>query len=436
MANDVLLVSVGPGETRTAVIEAGRVAELAVFRPGQALGGIWLGRVVAVNKALGAAFVDIGLARPGVVAAADLSEGQAVIVQALSDPHHDKGARLTTAASLTGRLVAFSPTRPGVAVSRKLSDPDERARLSRIGKAHALPGEGVVLRTHAAGRDGAEIAAELQIFREYWQAVQERAGAAQAPVLLLPPDPVGRLLADHPDIARVIVDDAGAYAELRHQYGAMVERHVSGPLFDLYDAADILEQALEPVVPLPSGGSLVIEQTAAAVLVDVNSGRGDPGLSNGEALMALVWQMRLRNLSGHILFDAIPSRGRGALRRLVERMREAVAADPIPTEVVGTTPLGLIEMTRERRRASLAEVMLEVQIARSPETVALDALRIVLAGAARHGGSPRLAVAPEVASALRHLTAAVTETERRLARPLILSPETGRGRDEVDVVWD
>ena len=152
--------------------------------------------------------------------------------------------------------------------------------------------------------------------------------------------------------------------------------------------------------------------------------------------MALVWQMRLRNLSGHILFDAIPSRGRGALRRLVERMREAVAADPIPTEVVGTTPLGLVEMTRERRRASLAEVMLEVQIARSPETVALDALRIVLAGAARHGGSPRLAVAPEVAGALRRLTDAVAETERRLARPLILSPETGRGRDEVDVVWD
>jgi len=124
------------------------------------------------------------------------------------------------------------------------------------------------------------------------------------------------------------------------------------------------------------------------------------------------------------------------LRRLVEQLREAVAADPVPTEVVGTTPLGLIELTRERRRASLAEVMLETQTARSPETVALDALRTVLAGAARHGGAPRLLVGPEVASALRRLTLALSETERRLARSLAVTTEAGRGREDVDVVWD
>lgn len=436
MADDVLLVSVGPGEIRTAVIEAGRVAELAVFRPGQAVGGVWLGRVVSVNKALGAAFVDIGLARPGVLAAANLHDGQAVVAQALSDPHHDKGARLSAAVSLTGRLVALSPTRPGVAVSRKVVEPEERARLLAIAKAHAQPGEGVVLRTAAAGCDGPAIAAELQALRERWQEAQVRARSAQVPSLLLPPDPVGRLLADHPAIDRVIVDDSAAHAELRRLHGAIVERHVGGPVFALYDAEEELERALEPVVPLPGGGSLVIEQTATAVMVDVNSGAGDPGRSNSEAIDALAWQMRLRNLSGHILFDAIPARGRGNLHRLVDRLRQVVAGDPIPTEVVGTTPLGLIELTRERRRASLAEVMLETQVARSPDTVALAALRTVLAGAARHGGAPRLLVAPEVASALRRLTAAMADTERRLARSLVLTPEPGRAREAVDVVWD
>ncbi len=436
MADDALLVSAGPGEIRAAVIESGRVAELAVFRPGQVLGGVWLGRVVSINRAIGAAFVDIGLARPGVVAAAGLSDGQAVTVQVQSDPHRDKGARLTAAVSLTGRLVALSPMRPGVAVSRKIADPEERARLLSIGKSHALPGEGVVLRTHAAGRDGVAIAAELQALRARWQEAQACGQSAQAPSLLLPPDPVGRLLADHPAIERVIVDDAATHADLRRRHGDMVERHGVGPIFDLYDAAEALESALDPVVPLPSGGNLVIEQTAAAVLVDVNSGGGDPNRSNSEALAALALHMRLRNLSGHILFDAIPSRGRGVLRRLVEQLREAVAADPVPTEVVGTTPLGLIELTRERRRASLAEVMLETQTARSPETVALDALRTVLAGAARHGGAPRLLVGPEVASALRRLTLALSETERRLARSLAVTTEAGRGREDVDVVWD
>lgn len=436
MADDALLVSAGPGEIRAAVIEAGRVAELAVFRPGQALGGVWLGQVVSVNRALGAAFIDIGLARPGVLAAGDLNDGQAVTVQVLSDPHHDKGARLTAAVSLTGRLVALSPMRSGVAVSRKLTDPEERARLLSIGKAHALPGEGVVLRTHAAGCDGAVIAAELQFLRQRWQEAQDRARSAQVPALLLPPDPVGRLLADHPAIERVFVDDAATHAELRRLHGDMVQRHVAGPVFDLYDAAEVLESALDPVVLLPAGGSLVIEQTAAAVLVDVNSGGGDPGRSNNEALTALAWHLRLRNLSGHILFDAIPSRGRGSLRRLVERLRDEVAGDPVPTEVVGTTPLGLIELTRERRRASLAEVMLETRTGRSAETVALEALRTVLAGAARHGGAPRLLVAPDVASTLRRLVLAMSETERRLARRLVVVPEPGRGRDDVDVIWD
>jgi ribonuclease E/ribonuclease G len=436
MADDVLLVSAAPGETRAAVAIAGRVVELAVFRPGQVLGGIWLGRVISVNRALGAAFVDIGQPRPGVLAAGDLSDGQAVTVQAVSDPHHDKGARLTAAVSLTGRMAALSPTRPGVAVSRKIADTEERARLMAIGRAQALPGEGVVLRTHAAGCEAAAIAGELQALRRRWHDAQERALSAQAPATLLPPDPIGRMLADHPAIDRVIVDDAATHAELRSRHGAMVERHATGSVFELYEAEDVLQAALEPVVPLAAGGSLVIEHTTAAVLVDVNSGGGDPGRCNSDACAALAREIRLRNLSGHILFDAIPMRGKGAARRLVDRLREAVADDPVPTEVVGATPLGLIELTRERRRASLAEIMLETRLGPSAETVALQALRTVLAGAARHGGGPRLLLAPEIAAALRRLTGAVAEAERHLARPLAVTVDPHRGREDVDIAWD
>lgn len=432
MPADTILCDVSPGETRLALIEAARPVEFVVARPGQALGGIWLGRVVGRDRRLDAAFVDIGLDRPGLLPG-EAAEGDAVMVRALTDPHHDKGVRLTREVSLQGRWAALTPLRPGTAVSRKIAEPGTRTRLAALARRLAQEGEGLVLRTAAADAADEAIAAEVDALRRRWRSVTAAAAAAKPPAPLLPPDPVARLLADNPGVRRLLVDDAAAFAALRRDWPDLAERHRDGPMFDLFGAAEELEAALDPTVPLPGGGSLVIEETAAACLVDVNSGNSAAGDANAAAVAALARQMRLRNLSGRILFDAIPQR-RGRPQRLIEALRAAVAADPVPTHIVGATPLGLIEITRERRRASLSEVMLRRGLEPNAETLALAALRAALREAARPGG-PSLRATPAVAAALARLPGPIAETERRLGRPLAIATDPAAGAAGYVLSW-
>lgn len=423
---DRLLVSRSPGETRLALAGAQGAVELAVIRREHVVGGVWLGRVVGVGAG-GFAFVDIGLARPGVVRGQALREGEAVLVQGQADPRRDKGARLTTEVSLAGRLLVYSPTRPGVAVSRRMGPPAGRDRLARAVGAMAHAGEGVVVRAAAADADDEALRAELERLRAAWAEIEGARAAATPPACLLPPDPIGRMLADAPGVGRILVDDTTAFAEMRRRFPDIAEREES--VAEALDEA--IAEALGREVPLPSGGRLVIDETAAATLVDVDAGAGPAAAANAEAVAALLRQMRLRNLSGHILLDAVPGPGGGwgAARALAKRLGD----DPVPAQVAGVTKLGLIELTRERRRASLAEVMLETQYSPTPETAALAALRRLLREARHRPTVSGLRVAPEVAAALNALPGPLAEAERRLGRRLGIEAQPGRAREDCEI---
>lgn len=179
---------------------------------------------------------------------------------------------------------------------------------------------------------------------------------------------------------------------------------------DLFaDVDEAVEAALEPLVPLPCGGSLIIENTAAATVIDVNAGPADPDTANREAIMAVARELRRRNLAGHILVDAIPTRGKAALPRLLGGL---VAGDPAEVRVAGLTPLGMVELTRRRVGLSLAETLCDAGGRVSAATIALRALR----GAVRFAFSAKaahvaLAAAPEVAAAIKDLPAAKAEAE-------------------------
>ncbi|MBF0391892.1 MAG: hypothetical protein HQL38_04345, partial [Alphaproteobacteria bacterium] len=148
MAADKLLISAGPGERRIAVVARDRIVEIHIARTGDLVGGVWLGRVVEVNRGLKAAFVDIGAARPGFLPGTDHQTGDPVLVQATAEPREGKGCMLSGAPSLPGRLLAFAPFRPGIAVSRRLPPP-ERRRLEEILTDLVRPGEGLVARSGA-----------------------------------------------------------------------------------------------------------------------------------------------------------------------------------------------------------------------------------------------------------------------------------------------
>lgn len=161
------------------------------------------------------------------------------------------------------------------------------------------------------------------------------------------PDPVAHFLATRVRPGwRVLSDAPRAGAELRR---------ATTPIFSEHEIEAQLEAALQPVVPLGDGASLVIEETAALVAIDVNSGpRAAPYGVNLAAIGEIARQLRLRNLAGQIFIDFLPVKGRERREQLVAALRAAIAADPCEVHVLGLTRLGLAEMTRRRVGESLA----------------------------------------------------------------------------------
>ena len=174
-----------------------------------------------------------------------------------------------------------------------------------------------------------------------------------------------------------------------------------------------------------------MEATAALTAVDVDSGGSRPADANREAVAAIARQLRLRGIGGQITVDFV-SGPKGTPYKLAAALKRAVASDPIPTHVFGVTPLGMVELTRERRGPSVAEILCRRSLDLTPESVALDSLRRMLIEAdARPGAALALVLAPEVAAVLGRLGEAVAETGRRLGRPLSWRSEPGRGLDDV-----
>jgi Ribonuclease G/E len=177
---------------------------------------------------------------------------------------------------------------------------------------------------------------------------------------------------------------------------------------------------------------LIIETTAAAVTIDVNSGPADPGVANMEALTATAAALRLRNIAGHILIDIIPTRLRTVLPR---HLKEVLDADPVPARVAGVTPLGMIEMTRQRLGLSLAETLCEVGGQVSAATGAYRALR----AAVRHAHTAKVAnihltAAPEVIALLQGpLRRALNEAEDAVKGEIKLSAREDFARVRVEV---
>jgi len=226
--------------------------------------------------------------------------------------------------------------------------------------------------------------------------------AQKVPALLLPaPGAVAQALSLAAPNARIVADDAGLAGEIGAEPWSGKD-----PLFDAFGAEAALEAALDPVVPLPSGGRLIISETPALTAVDVDTGqaRGDGAAqrlaaqTNREAVKALGRELRLRNLSGQIVIDFLTMKGKKDRQEILTLLRGAVASDPVEAHILGYTALGLVEMTRRRRGHSLPALLTRPGgRTPTPETAALSALRAALAA---RGPVITLRAAPGVAKAL------------------------------------
>ncbi len=379
---DRLVCHVLPKAFLMALVSDGRLAELQVVRRDRPsrVDSIFLGRLERVMTDLDAAFVDIGIGRAGFLRAEDRSgsdgwppPGAPLLVQVRNDGEGDKGPRLSMNVAVSGRYLVYHPNGSGVTFSRRIEGESERDRL----RAHVegLLEGGVVLRTAAAGATAEVLRADATSVLERWEKIRRLALGIQPPADLssrVPGerDPIARMLRDHgATLEEVIIDDRTMARTLQDQMDRQGEKirvrwhNGSMPAFDIDDVAGQIDTALAQRIALESGVEVLFEpgETLCAVDVDSAGAGGRQGRAprrpvevNLEAAPAIAQQLRLRNLAGAVVIDFVTMRSAYDRDRVQAALAEALAADPVPTQIYGFTRLGLFELTRARRGPTLA----------------------------------------------------------------------------------
>jgi ribonuclease G len=376
-----LIIERSPFGLKAALLENGRLVEVDLLDEPRddPAGDIVLGRVRAVDPDLGAAFVDCGLAADAWLGARDarflagagrdapinrmLSEGQGILLQVRQGPTAGKAPRVTGDVALVGVHLVLRPRRREVTLSARLERTPAAAE-QRTRAAALFPEGGVTLRRGAPLASDAELLAELARLRAQWVEIEVAASAATPPARIHAVDPLHRLLLERiaPQLERIVVGDQALLARARtwltEWQPAVAERLVSaaGP-FEATGAAEQLEQALQPHVPLPAGGSLIIQQTAAFIAIDVNSGGRRALDTNLAAAREIARQLRLRRIGGTAVVDFIDLPARAARARVLAALRDALAHDPVPVQAFGMSRFGLVEISRKRTGPSLAELL-------------------------------------------------------------------------------
>ena len=384
--------------TQIAVLEDGVLVEHYVDRGSHQslVGNVYLGKVQNVLPSMEAAFVDIGKGRNAVLYAGEvnfdasglegeskriesaLKSGQSVLVQVTKDPVGHKGARLTSQASLPGRYLVYVPGGSMMGISRKLPD-TERARLKQILKQVMPEGAGVIVRTAAEGASEEELAHDVARLSAQWESIERKAKSASPPELLYSePDLTIRVIRDifNEDFTKLVVSGDEGWDTV-DEYVHYVAPHLSERLEHWTSDADVfahyridehLAKALERKVWLPSGGSLVIDNTEAMTVVDVNTGKftGQGGnleetvtRNNLEAAEEIVRQLRLRDVGGIIVIDFIDMVLESNRELVLRRLLECLARDRTKHQVAEVTSLGLVQMTRKRVGSGLLEAFSE-----------------------------------------------------------------------------
>lgn len=482
-----ILINVTPREVRAAVLHDGVLQELLVERVSRTglVGNIYKGRVVRVLPGMQAAFIEIGLQRTAFLHASDirtadsadagpdsesvdirklLREGDEILVQILKEPLGDKGARLSTFISIPSRFLVMMPGKPGIGISSRIEDDEERERLRSL-LSDALPAtntHGFIVRTAAEQVSQEVLLADLQFLGKLWPLIKETAAGTSGVRLVHADLPLAvRVIRDlvKQQVERVRVDSEECLRDMQEfaatymtDFAPLIELYTGQrPIFDLYAIDDDIDQALDRKVGLKSGGYLIIEQTEAMTTIDVNTGAftGHSNLeetifrTNLEAAATIARQLRLRNLGGIIIIDFIDMQTDTHRRQVLEALESALASDHARNQICHISPLGLVEMTRKRTRESLEHVMCEACPTcngrghiKTAETVCYEIFREILR---QHRQFPFgelviLAHGDVVELLLDEESATLAELEELTGRPLRLQAQAMSAQDSFDVV--
>ncbi|MFN5210340.1 ribonuclease E/G [Brevundimonas sp.] len=330
---------------------------------------------------------------------------QILLVQVVKDERGAKGAALTTWLSLAGRYCVLMPnTGKGGGISRKITNAADRKRLKAAAASLEVPaGMGLIIRTAGAKRTKAEIKRDYEYLLRLWETIRETTLKSHAPSLIYEEENlVRRAVRDmfDKDFDGIQVEGVEGWKQARDFMRVLMPSQASKvhlyrgakPLFAANGIEEVLHQIHQPVVPLKSGGYLVINQTEALVAIDVNSGRATrernveatATKTNLEAAVEAARQLRLRDLAGLIVIDFIDMDESKNNRAVEKALKDALAADRARIQMGRISGFGLMEISRQRRRLGVIEGATEVcphcngaGRVRSAESAALTALRAI-----------------------------------------------------------
>lgn len=484
----------GTEECRIAVIHEGQLEELFLERASAQshVGNIYKGRITNIEPGIQAAFVDFGLPKQGFLHVSDVQpqyfpshagaseevgrkiprmsrppiqkcfrRGQEVIVQVTREGVGTKGPTLTTYLSIPGRFLVMMPGMSRHGVSRKIEDEQARRRMRDILNELELPtGMGFILRTAGLDRTKREIQRDLMYLQRLWKTVADRIRNNPAPAeLYRESDLVTRTIRDvySAEFNRMVVDDADTAEKAREFLQLAMPRSKTQvdfythhePIFHRYGVEQEIERINMRHVPLKSGGSLIIESTEAMVTIDVNSGRfrslDDAEETayriNMEAAEEIARQLRLRDLGGLILCDFIDMRYDRHIRAVEKKLRDDLRKHKERVRMLRMSAFGIVEMTRQRQRASIRRNMYYdcphcrgSGVVKMPESVTLDVMRIIQLGVF-HPEVQRVTVTIDPDVAMRILNskrAAIARMETESGKAVVVRGDANFTSDQIE----
>lgn len=334
-----------------------------------------------------------------------IKRNQIVLVQVIKEERGNKGVSLTTYISLAGRYCVLMPNSPKAGgVSRKIGNGEQRKKLKEVvAELKESRGLSAIVRTAGLDRTKTEIKRDYEYLAKLWSQIRDDTLASTAPALIYEEsDIIKRSIRDlySSDVEQVIVQGEHAYKDAKSFMRLIMPSHAprvkhhkeSQPIFSAYNIETQLATMFEPSAKLPSGGSIVLQQTEALISIDVNSGRSTTERNveetaiktNLEAAREVARQLRLRDLAGLIVVDFIDM-NYGKNRRNLERaMKDALKLDRAKIQVSRISPFGLMELSRQRLRPSIAESSGQMcphckgsGFIQSVETIAIQIIRVL-----------------------------------------------------------
>jgi ribonuclease E len=450
-------------ELRVAIVDGQNLYDLDIEIPSreQKKANIYKGRITRVEPSLEACFVDYGAERHGFLPLKEvareyfnpnaegksnirelLKEGQEIIVQVEKEERGNKGAALTTFISLAGRYMVLMPNNPRAGgVSRRIEGEDRQALKEAMEHLSVPDDMGLIVRTAGMGRDAEELQWDLDYLLQLWKSISGAANSQKAPFLIYQESKLFiRALRDYlrNDIGEILIDEEQLFSDARDFVQQVMPNNLRKlklyqdptPLFSRYQIETQIESIFERNVRLPSGGSIVIDQTEALTAIDINSSKATKGSdieetafnTNLEAASEIARQLRIRDAGGLIVIDFIDMDSPRHQREVEERLKDALKADRARVQIGRISRFGLLEMSRQRLRPSLGEA---TQIVcprceghghiRSVESLALSTLRLIEEHAMKENTGQVLVQAPPAVAnfMLNEKRASVVEIELR-----------------------